>query len=405
MLNDARYAAGTVLVAGPGLRHRLLPRARRLGAAAVRLPGRHLEPLRRHLPRQLVQERAAHGRARAEAEVETIQAAAEADPSTEVTVDLENERGPLGRAGTGVVRRSTRRSGDGCSRASTTSRSRSPPTTTSRRSSGSGRRSCPPRCSAGAERPATDPGSGTRPATPPCRCRTSGWGQRTLARLPLDGDETVLELGCGTGRDTEALLAAAAARPGDRAGRVGRDGRAHPAAVRRHDGTAGGRLRAAARRPAAAARPAGRVGRRGVQRGDAALGARPRGGVRRARPRAPARRPGGAGLRRSRQRRGGRRRLSRDLGRDYAEVRLPGRRAGECRAGRRRLRRRSRSRSGGSRRSCRGSTSPEYLRTICLGRQLAGMDGPEGDRLVADVAARLPGGALHYVRTEVTARR
>ncbi|MEV5711762.1 class I SAM-dependent methyltransferase [Actinoallomurus sp. NPDC052274] len=32
------------------------------------------------------------------------------------------------------------------------------------------------------------------------------WGRRTLERLPLTGAETVLEAGCGTGRDTEALL-------------------------------------------------------------------------------------------------------------------------------------------------------------------------------------------------------
>jgi trans-aconitate 2-methyltransferase len=32
------------------------------------------------------------------------------------------------------------------------------------------------------------------------------WGTRLLARLPIRGDETVLDVGAGTGRDTEALL-------------------------------------------------------------------------------------------------------------------------------------------------------------------------------------------------------
>jgi trans-aconitate 2-methyltransferase len=32
------------------------------------------------------------------------------------------------------------------------------------------------------------------------------WGTRLLARLPLRGDETVLDVGAGTGRDTEVLL-------------------------------------------------------------------------------------------------------------------------------------------------------------------------------------------------------
>ena len=43
----------------PRLRHRLLPRARRVGPAELRLQGRHLLPVRRHLPRQLAQERPA----------------------------------------------------------------------------------------------------------------------------------------------------------------------------------------------------------------------------------------------------------------------------------------------------------------------------------------------------------
>jgi trans-aconitate 2-methyltransferase len=32
------------------------------------------------------------------------------------------------------------------------------------------------------------------------------WGRDTIRRLRLAGDETVLELGCGTGRDAELLL-------------------------------------------------------------------------------------------------------------------------------------------------------------------------------------------------------
>ena len=39
------------------------------------------------------------------------------------------------------------------------------------------------------------------------------WGLAVLDRLPLDGDERVLDAGCGTGRVTEQLAAPWTARP------------------------------------------------------------------------------------------------------------------------------------------------------------------------------------------------
>lgn len=230
-----------------------------------------------------------------------------------------------------------------------------------------------------------------------------GWGRRTLARLPLAGDETVLELGCGTGRDTEALLAAL---PRGRV--IALDGSARMLEHTRSrcggpDGTAGGRLRmlqADLREPLAlddasvdavfsvatlhwvpdhaavfaelarVLRPGGRValdygGPGNVAEVGAALA---------------------------------------DLGRAYAEVRFPD---AEQEAA-------ALAAAGFAEYSVDvrteppfvpGEHLPDYLRTICLGRQVADLDGPDADALVAAVAERIPGGALHYVRTQVGARR
>jgi trans-aconitate 2-methyltransferase len=230
-----------------------------------------------------------------------------------------------------------------------------------------------------------------------------GWGRRTLGRLPLDGTETVLELGCGTGRDTEALLAALPR------GRVlALDGSATMVEHTRTrcggaDGTADGRLtvlQADLRQPldlpdasvdavfsvatlhwvpdhtavfaelARVLRPGGRM----------ALDYGGPGNVAEV----------GAALV--------------ELGRAYDEVRFPDAEqesAALAAAGFATFEVHVRREPP----FVPGEHLTEYLRTICLGRQLIGLEGPDADALVADVAARLPGGAINYVRTEVDARR
>jgi 3-isopropylmalate/(R)-2-methylmalate dehydratase small subunit len=91
VLNDARYAAGTVLVAGPDFgtgssREHAVWALQQYGFRAV-ISSRFADIFRGNSFKNglltVVLE---------PAEVEAIQAAAEADPSTEVTVDLENEQ-------------------------------------------------------------------------------------------------------------------------------------------------------------------------------------------------------------------------------------------------------------------------------------------------------------------------
>ena len=55
-------------------------------------------------------------------------------------------------------------------------------------------------------------------------------GREVLDRLELQGDETVLDAGCGTGRVTEVADRAPAARPRDRRRRLGGDDRRRPRA-------------------------------------------------------------------------------------------------------------------------------------------------------------------------------
>ena len=116
----------------PQLRHRLVARARRVGHPAVRLRGRRLAPLRRHLPQQLHQERPRAGRRVAPSSAPGCCAAIEADPTLELT---DRRRAPHARGAGARHRRAVpaRRlaCATGSSRASTTSASRSSTTPTS----------------------------------------------------------------------------------------------------------------------------------------------------------------------------------------------------------------------------------------------------------------------------------
>ena len=127
------HAGASILVAGPELRHRLVSREhavwaiQQYGFAAVDRPA-----LRRHLPQQRDQERSGAG-ARSPARWATSCCdAVEADPTLEITIDVERRtpRGAGARTSSSSSR-STTRSSTGSSKGSTTSASPSATTPTS----------------------------------------------------------------------------------------------------------------------------------------------------------------------------------------------------------------------------------------------------------------------------------
>ena len=90
VLNNPTYAGGLGARRRSRLRHRLVARARRVGAAELRLQGRHLLALRRHLPRQLRQGRAARGAGRREGRPAAVGLPRATTRAATVTVDLES---------------------------------------------------------------------------------------------------------------------------------------------------------------------------------------------------------------------------------------------------------------------------------------------------------------------------
>ena len=93
VLNQPQYAGASILVAGPDFGTGSSREHAVLGAAGRRLPGGHQLPVRRHLPQQLDQGRAAHRRCCRRRDVEALWAAVEADPATA------GDGRPAGRAG------------------------------------------------------------------------------------------------------------------------------------------------------------------------------------------------------------------------------------------------------------------------------------------------------------------
>jgi trans-aconitate 2-methyltransferase len=229
------------------------------------------------------------------------------------------------------------------------------------------------------------------------------WGRRTLGRLPLEGHETVLELGCGTGRDTAALLdhlpqGQVIALDGSE--RMVEHTRQHCGGT---DGTAGGRLtmlHADLTRPLplpdASVDAVFSVATLHWVPDHAAVFAEL----------ARVLRPGG----RMALDYGGPGNVAEtshalaELGRDYAEVEFPDAEAESA----------ALAAAGFAAFDVFVRHEPPFrpgvhlhafLRTICLGRQVAELAGADADALVDEVARRIPDGALHYVRTEVTATR
>ena len=127
--------APRILVAGAELRHRLVARARRVGHPAVRVPGRRLAPLRRHLPQQRRPRTAwcrwwSRPRSASSCCAPSRPTPRSRSPSTSSAA--RSRRRPSGSRSSS---RSTTRCSTGSSRASTTSASRSAAPTTSRATS------------------------------------------------------------------------------------------------------------------------------------------------------------------------------------------------------------------------------------------------------------------------------
>ena len=116
------------------LRHRLVARARVWALHGLRLPGRGLAPLRRHLPHQLHQGGPGARAGRRRPSVPPCCAAVEADPTLEITVDVEARTLSAPGAGIEPPSPSTTSPAGASSKASTTSaspsatRTPSPPT-------------------------------------------------------------------------------------------------------------------------------------------------------------------------------------------------------------------------------------------------------------------------------------
>ena len=119
VLNLAPYQRGQRAGRRARLRHRLVPGARGLGADRLRLPGRDLVPLRRHLPRQLRQAGLLAAQC-AQSDVELLWKMLESEPGTEVTVDL-REKTVRAKDLSGAVLASTTTPVGGCWRDWTTS--------------------------------------------------------------------------------------------------------------------------------------------------------------------------------------------------------------------------------------------------------------------------------------------
>ena len=183
------------------LRLRLEPRARAVGARGLRLPGDHRAELRRHLPLELHEDRAAAGRADRRGSARAIARGGRGAGRPRRRRRCAGRAGRRGSRSTREIKHRLLNGLDDIALTLAAGRTRSPPTSATASVRARSRRRCD-RC----RRVAVPSRLGRGHLRPRLRRPAESGRSSSSSGSQLSGDEVVLDAGCGSGRVT-ALLA------------------------------------------------------------------------------------------------------------------------------------------------------------------------------------------------------